>query len=410
MQSPSGTETPLPEDASVDEQRPSRPSSRSVGVVAQQAAIAAALMGTVTALATLRLGAGGPEAAALQPVLGALLAGGTALGTIGVALLGRRRSQSIVSAAALVRPKGTISPARTGDAEIDALMDRVRERAAQDGLRVAAMEAKARSHARRIDELEAEIDGQVIQRRERVMAVSGRTTVALAIAGRPMPARLVDLSPSSIVLDIPSAEQPDLAPGMVARVGLAARGMSEPCLFDVRCESARGMGDDTVRMRLAFDRPIGPADVPPQLEDLVNQRRSLRVRPRPDVGLTVAVRRHADARPISAMINDISDTGVRLQLPIEQDRFSAWGTRLLVAIGLGPAERVVFLVGRVRNVHADGEGHVIVGLEFDADATPEFTERQQAISEWIYEEQGHQRKAAGHEAPMIASSAARPAG
>lgn len=398
MPSPSDPTSTTAAEGSVDSPSASPARPRRVSVVTQQSAIAAALMGTVTALATLRLGAGGAEAAALQPVLGALLAGGAALGTAGVALLGGRRSQSIALAASQVRPRGAISDASSGDAAVDLLMDQVRTRIHADEQRVVAFEAKARSLSRRIDELEAEIDGQVLSRRERVAAVSGRVTVALAVAGRPMPARLVDLSATTVVLDIGAAEQPDLAPGMVARIGIAARGMSEPSLFDVRCESARGMGEDSVRLRLAFDRTIGPDDLPAQLQDLVNQRRSPRVRPRPEVGLTAAVRRHAEARPISAEVADVSDTGVRLLLPIEQDRFSAWGTRLLVAIALGPADKVVYFAGRVRNVHADGEGHVIVGLEFDPSATSDFAARQQALSEWIYEELGHQRHAAGLEA------------
>lgn len=405
MPSPTDPQVPTTPDGSVDSPPAAPAARRGVSIVAQQAGIAAALMGTVTALATLRLGAGGPEAAALQPVLGALLLGGAALGTAGVALLGRRRSQSIALAADHVRPRGNITADTTGDAAVDQLMERVRERAHADEQRVVAVEAKARSLSRRIDELEAEIDGQVLSRRERVAAVSGRITVALAVAGRPMPARLVDLSPASVVLDIRAAEQPDLAPGMLARIGIAARGMSEPSLFDVRCESARGMGEDSVRMRLIFDQSIGPEDVPAQLQDLVNQRRSPRVRPRPEVGLTAAVRRHAEARPISAAVADLSDTGVRLLLPIEQDRFSAWGTRLLVAIALGPGDKVVYFAGRVRNVHADGEGHVIVGLEFDPAATSDFAARQQALSEWIYEELGHQREAAGQAGAAAAAPA-----
>ncbi len=359
----------------------------------QQVVAAAATLGATGLLAVLRLGAGGPEAAALQPVLGALVLGGAALAVGAVALLGHRRTRALQLAAAQLGQRRGTEGWTTGDTALDALLESAERRVHEERQAAAALEAKARSFARRIDELEAEADLTSLQRRERVAAITGRVTVAVAVAGRPMPGKLIDLSAAHLVIDVPTSEQPDLAPGMRARVGLAMRGMSEPGLFDVRCLSVRGVSEEAVRLRLSFADAVRADELPLPLRELVNQRRSPRVQPRPEAGVSAGVRRQPDARPISAEVVDVSETGVRLLLPIEQDRFSAWGTRLHLALSLS-GEAPLFFIGRVRNVQADGDHQVLVGLEFDAAGTPEFAARQQALSEWIYEELGYQKQPA----------------
>jgi hypothetical protein len=375
--------------ASIDGAAP--PRSGGGSPVLQQVIAAAATLGATGLLAVLRLGAGGPEAAALQPVLGALVLGGATLAVAAVAVLGQRRTRALHQAAAQLGRRRGAEGWRSGDAALDALLASVELRVHEERQAAAALEAKARSFSRRIDELEAEADLSSLQRRERVAAISGRITVAVAVAGRPMPGKLIDLSAAHLVIDVPTSEQPDLAPGMRARVGLAMRGMAEPGLFDVRCLSVRGASEESVRLRLSFAEPIRAEDLPLPLRELVNQRRSPRVQPRAAAGVTAGVRRQPDGRPISAEVVDMSETGVRLLLPIEQDRFSAWGTRLHLALSLG-GEAPLFFIGRVRNVQADGDRQVLVGLEFDGASTPEFSGRQQALSEWICEELGEQKQ------------------
>lgn len=389
MPAPTDAPASVAPSASIDASTPAR--SRGGSPVLQQVIAAAATLGATGLLAVLRLGAGGPEAAALQPVLGALVLGGAALAVGAVALLGQRRTRAMQLAAEQLGRRRGVEGWRTGDAALDALLESAEQRVHEERQAAAALEAKARSFSRRIDELEAEADLSSLQRRERVATISGRVTVAVAVAGRPMPGKLIDLSSVHLVIDVPTSEQPDLAPGMRARVGLAMRGMSEPGLFDVRCLSVRGASDEAVRLRLSFSEPVRAEDLPLPLRELVNQRRSPRVQPRPEAAVSAGVRRQPDGRPISAEVVDVSETGVRLLLPIEQDRFSAWGTRLHLALSLG-GEAPLFFIGRVRNVQADGEQQVLVGLEFDGASTPEFSARQQALSEWIYEELGHQKQ------------------
>jgi hypothetical protein len=328
-------------------------------------------------IAMLRLGMAGLD----LPTLGGLVAWfGAGAITVGASLawLARARSQRAVRAA-----QNLDAPASDADHEIllratRHSLTKARERAEEAEGRLAGLRSV-------IDQLESEVEANLLDRRERISSLEGSLRVAISIAGRPMPARIVDISSDGVVLDVPASEGPDIAPGMFARLGVAWRTQEPPPVIEIRCEGARTVADDLVRMRYRWLKAEDTQLLPDCLRGILEQRRARRVTIPPGAGLIGAVRRHATAKAVAAEVQDLSRSGVRLRIPLTHERLSAWGTRVQVGLSFGTENTPVYLLARVRNVRADEGEFASVGLEFDQAHTPDFERRIEQISGWLEE-------------------------
>ncbi len=118
------------------------------------------------------------------------------------------------------------------------------------------------------------------------------------------------------------------------------------------------------------------------LNNLVERRRSVRVRPDPYAPVDLIFQDEDGAACVHGFVRDVSDTGISVLVDPQEEQllFSAWKLRLSVCL---PGEDVpVEVVGIVR--YRKLTGSVIqYGIEFDPEETAEFAHQQERLTAYV---------------------------
>ena len=270
-------------------------------------------------------------------------------------------------------------------------LEGTRRQVAQDMNR---LERLRRTLGRSLAEAAEQVDAAGRRRRQRYARLAGDLRVGLEVGrqGRPLPARLIDLSYDGLVVGMRRELAPDLAHGMIGRVHLETRGQTGASTYAVVAASSTPI-DDVVHLSFTIPGGVRIEDLPLPVAKVLNQRKALRVSPGPDTLLRVAVRRSDRVRPKPAEVLDLSSDGIKILLHVTLERFSTWGTTMEVALRFHPEDPALRMTGRVRNCRLTADGRVTVGLAFDGNGNPAFEQQQQAIQQWVMATDRAQREA-----------------
>lgn len=258
-------------------------------------------------------------------------------------------------------------------------------------LRTGELRAMRDALAEELQDARQKLKHQDRKRRRRFVGLKGKLQVTLEVGGRPMAVRLTDLTFDRIVVSLDRAVALDLAPGMAARVFLVPPDGASPCVLDVRAGQTQLTADET-QITLQPDRPLVLEGLPEDVRRLMSQRRTLRIEPSPDQPVVAAVRRSARLKPVEVRVLNISAGGLKVLLAVPFERFSTWGSYMQVALKI--AEEPMFHLGAcVRNCEPAGDSTEI-GLEFDAETTPDLAQHQAKIARWVKDRDRERREGA----------------
>lgn len=258
-------------------------------------------------------------------------------------------------------------------------------------LRTGELRAMRDALAEELQDARQKLKHQDRKRRRRFVGLKGKLQVTLEVGGRPMAVRLTDLTFDRIVVSLDRAVALDLAPGMAARVFLVPPDGASPCVLDVRAGQTQLTAEET-QITLQPDRPLVLEGLPEDVRRLMSQRRTLRIEPSPDQPVVAAVRRSARLKPVEVRVLNISAGGLKVLLAVPFERFSTWGSYMQVALKI--ADEPMFHLGAlVRNCEPAGDSTEI-GLEFDAETTPDLAQHQAKIARWVKDRDRERREGA----------------
>ena len=118
------------------------------------------------------------------------------------------------------------------------------------------------------------------------------------------------------------------------------------------------------------------------LNNLVERRRSVRVRPDPYAPVDVVLKDEDGGACVQGLVRDVSDSGISVLVDPKEEQllFSAW--RLCLSVRLPGEDVPVEVVGIVRYRKLTGSA-IQYGIEFDPEETPEFAHQQERLAAYV---------------------------
>lgn len=222
--------------------------------------------------------------------------------------------------------------------------------------------------------------------RTRREAVAGLDVIVVPVEGRAVHGHLVDMSATGAGVGIAAAEGPRLTQGERVVLVIGAHQLDPPVTASAVTLHQEEQGEE-LHVGLRFVDPEAlMASLSGTFRTLFNARQAPRVRAEPDAPITVAVRLPVEgggvAEPMDAEIDDISATGLSLELPVEAAESVAEGAILHLVVRLPGQEVELPLSGIVRDRIPLGDRWRL-GVEFDPAATPDFEAQQAGIVAYV---------------------------
>jgi hypothetical protein len=249
------------------------------------------------------------------------------------------------------------------------------------------------------------VDATGRRRRQQYAELADRLGVRLEVGALPVTAHLVDFTYERVIVGMAKSQAPSLARGMIARVTVDVLAETTSCVYECTSEGCFEL-DDQLHLAFKVQGGVRLDEVPPSVGRVLNQRRTLRIRPPSGTQLRVAVRRSEGVQPIAGEVVDISRDGLKIILPTSLRRFSTWGVHLDLAIRLCKDDPALRMSGRVRSCGATPDGRVAVGISLDADASVTFDASQRQLARWVAAHDPRQlRERGGVENPAVEADA-----
>jgi len=200
--------------------------------------------------------------------------------------------------------------------------------------------------------------------RARFAEVSKSIAVTISVDNsHAVPGTLVDLTLEEAIIGFPVGGAVDLAPGFPARIRISSPGDDQIAEFTVETLKRTSVGKNCL-LRLRITNPASLRSLPRELRHLVDNRRTLRVRPDPrnPVIARLALGRTKEER--NARLIDLSAEGAGLQIKEDLWQLSSWGASVELRLVLPETEETIRIAGRISNATRSG-GHIRLGVEFD---------------------------------------------
>jgi c-di-GMP-binding flagellar brake protein YcgR len=200
--------------------------------------------------------------------------------------------------------------------------------------------------------------------------------------GAPFAGRLVDVSASGAGAMFDSADCPKLAVGQSVDLTFSSGDLPAPLTIAATVQH-RAEGDGTRRYGFRFLQPQQlDAHLPPEMRQLFNRRRTVRVDIDMFDPMTAALSaKEGDDAAVDAQLHDLSTHGVRVSLETELERRFAETTSVALRIQLD-SRLELNLVGNIRYRRLVGD-RIHYGIEFDADRCQSFRRQQGIIARHV---------------------------
>lgn len=138
--------------------------------------------------------------------------------------------------------------------------------------------------------------------------------------------------------------------------------------------------EDFFRQRYAFQ--VTNATVAP-LALAIQQRNAVRVQPNGNAPVKVQLTSIDGAKRCEPIAYDVSATGISLRVPLNDERnfFDAWDVK--VTLQLPDAKESTSFFGTIRSRRRLEGTIVLYGIEFDPAKTPDFSEKQEQVFQYV---------------------------
>jgi hypothetical protein len=193
--------------------------------------------------------------------------------------------------------------------------------------------------------------------------------------------RVIDVQKAVLEVEFPEGNDPAL--GITERVKLTLVGEDLPRPFTVH---PRVVSWSTSSAGSRYELQLGLEEAKP-LAILFNPRAAFRVLPTLHPIIEVEVQGIGQAQTVMATLKDISVSGISVLVSIEEERRTLFRSRKVkLGLELPGVDDRLSLIGSTRYRRLVGS-MIRYGIEFDSNATPDFTQKQQKVSEYVVRRQ-----------------------
>jgi hypothetical protein len=215
--------------------------------------------------------------------------------------------------------------------------------------------------------------------------VEHMTVIVVPAHDAPVKAHLLDLSASGAGVEMPAEYSARLAEHERVVLVIGAHQLDKPITVPATA-TYRIAEDSGLRCGFQFVDPAEfMAQLTPALDLLFEQRHWLRVPPDPDAPAVVTLestQASPEEAPVAAELSDLSGLGVSLDVTAEAVSRFQLANPVKVVMHLPESDDEAALVGLVRHRLPLGDRWRL-GIEFDAEATPDFAAQQQRVIAYV---------------------------